>query len=379
MAAPVYAEYSAGDNFVVQMLSVTDQNDRSITTLNEDTESVYIQALVKNPSWDGSVVMLAGIYDSETDKMKYLEQSGTVSIQKSYRGNLDIEISSSELTGAGAHAGDKIKLYIWDSVTGMQQMTDCIASDDFSGFTTHYSTNNVSDYNMHINEVRGDNWSYLCRYRDMTNTSALLNASMTMCRQNTGNTNGTWYTDPTGKTSNWYIAAGGQTRTETQRLMGFNYTIGSLTAGHRLKISGTFTGESNVILYVLKTDDQIESVSGYGKNAIGYSDDWLNNNVYKAYEDLPAGTGEFEFEIPADESVAGNDITFWVNRTGGSTAASNTLNVTISVMDDGEAVTAAELSADAPEAEIMLTDTEETVTEAAEIDAEELSEEAEEI
>lgn len=334
MSAPLtYAEYSKADDFKIQMLSVTDQNGTEIETINADTESVYIQTLVKNPSWNGEAILLAGIFDGTTDKMKYLEKSGTVNIKAGYRGDFDLEMDKSELEAVNVKEGDKIKLYIWDSLTGMQQLFDGTESGHFSEYGTTYSTNNVSDYNMHINEVRGDNWSYLCRYRDMTNTSALLSASMGLCRQKADNTNGTWYTDPNGKTGNWLLNPDGSVKTEPNRLMGFNYTIGALTAEKRLKVSGTFTGSDDVILYVLKTNDSVESVSDYGKGAIGYTDTWLDDNVYQKYENLTAGKGKFEFEIPAEESKTGNDITFWVNRTGGGTQT-NILSVTISVMND---------------------------------------------
>ena len=314
-----YSEYKKSDDFKIQMLSVTDQNDMQIETIKADTESIYVQMLVKNPSWSGNAIMLAGIFDGETDKMKYLEQSGTVNINAGYRDSIDLEVDQSELASANAKEGDKIKLYIWDSITGMQQLFDGTESGRFSEYGLLYSTNNVSDYNMHINEVRGDNWSYLCRYRDMTDTSALLSASMGLCKQKADNTNGTWYTDANGKPGNWLLNPDGSVKTEARRLLGYNYTIGDLTAGKRLKVSGTLTGDSSVTLYVLKTNDSTESVAGYGKAAIGYTNTWLDDNIYIKYDEPTGGDGSFEFEIPAAESAAGNDITFWINRTGSGT------------------------------------------------------------
>lgn len=201
----------------------------------------------------------------------------------------------------------------------------------FAGSADCYSVNNISNYNMHTNQVRGDNWSYFCKNGSMTDTTTDISTAV-LCNQTGTNTNGYWYTDANGKTNTWYLTPDGNINTETKRMLAFNYTIGDKTAGMDLEITGTLTGDLLADLYILKTNDTVESVSDYGKGAVQYDTDW-KSDIIESYTNLPgASEHSFTITIPADKAIKGNDISFWICRSGGSAYANNNLNVTIKAL-----------------------------------------------
>lgn len=343
-----YAEYSANEDFKIAILNVMDQNEQEIENVNADTESIYIHIQLCNKKLaPAETVLLAGIYDSDNGRMKLLKSSVSIEVGTD-RTDLDLEITDKDMENSKAAAGDIIRLYIWNGLEGMDQYAAAVSSGSFSDYHKSYYTNSVMDYvrysefkeqSARLSSVKEDSWSYIRYYGDISaayNPTQLRMAT----KQNTEVQDTTWYF-ANNKPSHWYLTEDGTVKTEGNRCMIYNYTIGSKTAGRNLKITGKFTDDQRAAMYVFKTNDGIISSSDCGTASLGLESDFYKNPLEKIND------SSFEFYIPAEEVQSGNDILFWIHTTANMTF--NT-DITIEIADE----IPAEYLKTEPEAEMRL-------------------------
>ena len=298
----VYA-YNEAENIQIISLSVTDDGGRAVSEISDLNSNISISVILKNYYLNtASVTLFATICNSETGRVKAVAKSKGITIPKYSKARLDANLNVSEYSDIVP--GDKINLFFWDSIQGMQQARGYATGDELLKYKL-YQTNNIAEYNYEKNGPASDSWSYAYTM-DM--------ASVGMCAQLGEN----WHL-AVGKEDNWYIGSDGTTVTEGGRIMIFNYTIGEFTAEKKLKISGTFSGETSSTLTVIKSDDT--SVSSIGK---------INTEemLLEQYNRLAAGDGKFEITIPAEQAKQGNDILFCIEPQEEG-YYENTLDVTI--------------------------------------------------
>jgi hypothetical protein len=118
---------------------------------------------------------------------------------------------------------------------------------------------------------------------------------------------------------------------ETNRPLIWTYTIGNLTAGKELVIEGTVTGDGGTDMHIFKSTDTVVSHTD-GRQAVVFPLDRPAGDpsiMWGTYPKIASvDGGRFRVVIPAENTVAGNDILFWFtfNATG---YIANMLDVTI--------------------------------------------------
>lgn len=325
------ASYDPTQDFTVKMLKITDDSGNAISDVRSVSSPINISAVLRNANFArSSVCVMSSVYDPATNQMKLAKVSDAVYVDNGFLGSLNLQIPAESLQQAGAAPGDKLKLYFWDSLTGMQQMRNSLSSADFVSQPTKYTTNNIIDYNKSKNELRGDNWTYIQKYVHLSSYAPPTAKAMggipllSQTAAQIANGTGTWYIDPVNKTSNWYLKADGSITAEAQRTMGFNYTIGANTAGKQLNITVTLTKESvnTTQVWVLKTSD-----TAYDQ--LLYDDaNWYTNNLITEFVSDTTQDKTVTFTIPSNKVIAGNDITFFVDRYASGTTTSK-ISITI--------------------------------------------------
>lgn len=326
------AAYSAAEDFTVAILNVVDQNEREIEAVEQGTESIYIHTQLCNKKFDPvEVVLMAGIYDSKNGRMKLLNSSvkTTVGLQRT---DVDLEFSKTMLKNASVAAGDRIRLYVWNGLEGMDQYISSIGSGSFSNYYKTYYTNSIVDYVPYsefsdeanrLSSVKEDQWSYL-RYNGDIGAAYTASQLRMATKYKTGEQSKRWYF-ANDKTASWYITEDGVVTTEANRCMIYNYTIGSQTAGKNLRISGKFTDDQKATLYIFKTNDGVISASDYGLGSITLSSDFYKTPL------ATVKSTTFELYIPASQANSGNDIMFWIHTTGTMSIGTD---ITIEVVEE---------------------------------------------
>ena len=338
--------YDVAEDVEIILLNIRDENGKEITAIENPNLDVTVFAGVKGWRYADEdadkFTLLVGIFDKTTDKMKTIKGSATLAFKQWRTEGLGVTFDKQTLIDAGVTAGDEIRLFFWDEASGMQQLRSSFSSKDSADIPKSYSTNNVTDYNDTFNgEVRGDNWSYLTHYDYNLNLSApIWDSAKNSAPHGLAEKGGdNWYSDPNGQGHSWYLSPDGTVLGQTSGFGGrpiiYAYTIGTITAGKDLTITGTLTAatvdSAQTDMYVFKTRAAEDTVVyGDGRQAVRFPQSMPANNPNILRGSYKGDHGSFEIKIPAAEARRGNDILFWFEF---RTVSENKLNVTITATD----------------------------------------------
>jgi hypothetical protein len=171
-----------------------------------------------------------------------------------------------------------------------------------------FPTNNITDFDLDVNEIAAGRWSYLSLKGDLT-VEGLLN-------KGTGTHFATdeWAKDVNYDNHAWYVKADGTIGTDDGRIMAFAYTVHPNQSGADLRLNGTFTRDLGSRLRIYVADDT-------DSGAVGASYELI-------YDEASDASAQLDIVVPNVQ--AGNDIVFAVNKTVGEWWVGQNLNVTIS-------------------------------------------------